>query len=380
MDRKAMMKNVAEIISRGSVDKNLPAWANMRHAWRTNDNIRDAGLEYPEDVIQIKNLDYKKPLDPDRLNLLLMQAQRENIQSGSAPYKNQIIMYADSGDAADVDSPVYPDNSLMDLCVPLDYVYGEQDTGKLYPVIINVHGGGWFYGDKELYSHYCCHLAGCGAVVVNFNYRLAPQNKYPAAVQDVACVVRYIHENAKALGLDMQRFYMTGDSAGAQLVANYCIIASNRDYRYELDFFTYDRLPQRICLNCGAYDMAQRNGNISDWYMKNEDGSYAMSDVQKELFLNQLNYMTKDFPQTYLMYSVNDDLAFHTEMLDRRMTEIGIDHITKAYGRNNPDSGHIFHVNLRNIEGQQCNAEECAFLLGSHGAGATGTGSLAPKI
>jgi hypothetical protein len=63
MDRERMMKNVAEIFSRGAVDKNLPAWVNMRHAWKASDAARDRGLEYPANVVQIKNLDYKKALD-----------------------------------------------------------------------------------------------------------------------------------------------------------------------------------------------------------------------------------------------------------------------------------------------------------------------------
>ena len=59
-------------------------------------------------------------------------------------------------------------------------------------------------------------------MVVNFNYRLSPQNKYPAAIEDVAYLIRYIHENAQTLGIDMDNFYMVGDSAGAQLTANLC--------------------------------------------------------------------------------------------------------------------------------------------------------------
>ena len=70
MDRERMMKNVAEIFSRGAVDKNLPAWVNMRHAWKASDAARDRGLEYPANVVQIKNLDYKKELDEVRFNEL----------------------------------------------------------------------------------------------------------------------------------------------------------------------------------------------------------------------------------------------------------------------------------------------------------------------
>ena len=346
MDRERMMKNVAEIFSRGAVDKNLPAWVNMRHAWKANDAVRDEGLEYPANVVQIKNLDYKKELDEVRFN--------ELIETWDKGVERNIIFFADSGDAADVDSASYTSNSYMDICVPISYM---SDENRKYPVIVSVHGGGWFYGDKELYSHYCCLLAEHGYVVVNFNYRLSPQNKYPAAIEDVAYMVRYIHENSQILGIDMDNFYMVGDSAGAQLTANYCIIASNSDYREKLDFFTYDLLPKKVCLNCGAYNMAERNDNVSAWYLKN-----AVTEEQYKLFMDQLDYINADFPEAYLMYSVNDDLASHTKALDEVLNKVGVAHITKAYGQNNPDSGHIFHMNMYNPEGILCNEDECAFM------------------
>lgn len=384
MNRERMMKNVAEIFSRGAVDKNLPAWVNMRHAWKANDAVRDEGLEYPANVVQIKNLDYKKELDEVRFKELIeiwnkgqhtddrdnrVQSQNKEIlndtvdltyeadktpKSRCEGLERNIIRFADSGDAADVDSASYTSNSYMDICVPISYM---TDENRKYPVIVSVHGGGWFYGDKELYSHYCCLLAEHGYVVVNFNYRLSPQNKYPAAIEDVAYLIRYIHENAQTLGIDMDNFYMVGDSAGAQLTANYCIIASNSDYRAKLDFFTYDLLPKKVCLNCGAYKMAERNDNISAWYLKN-----AVTEKQYKLFKDQLDYVNADFPEAYLMYSINDDLASHTKALDEVLNKVGVAHITKAYGQNNPDSGHVFHMNLYNPEGILCNEDECAFM------------------
>ena len=342
------MINVAEITKRGAENKELPPWANMRHAWMANDGLRDKDLEYPENVVQIKNLDYKKKLDAERFAAILdswkMDKQRE-------------LLYASSGDASDIDSDSYVSNSLFDLCVPASYM---GDSDKAYPVIVSVHGGGWFYGDKELYSHYCCHLAQSGFVVVNFNYRLSPQNKYPSAIEDVAYLVKYIDDHARVFDLDMNRFFMLGDSAGAQLTAQYCIAASNQEYRKKLDYFTYDKRPARICLNCGAYDMGKRDDTILDWYLRKEN-SLVVSKEQYQLFMEQLAYMNVDFPETYLMYSENDDLRFHTIELDKKMNDIGVAHVMRAFGAGHPESGHVFHLNLRNPDGIQCNVEECSF-------------------
>ena len=67
-------------------------------------------------------------------------------------------------------------------------VYCQKDaTGKL-PVIVSVHGGGWVYGDKERYQFYCMDLAERGFAVVNFSYRLAPEYKFPASLEDTNSV------------------------------------------------------------------------------------------------------------------------------------------------------------------------------------------------
>lgn len=60
------MINVTEIMKRGAENRKLPPWVNMHHAWMVNDGLRDKDLEYPENVVQIKNLDYKKRLDAEQ--------------------------------------------------------------------------------------------------------------------------------------------------------------------------------------------------------------------------------------------------------------------------------------------------------------------------
>ena len=77
---------------------------------------------------------------------------------------SRIFYYNEPDDASKLDSERYASNSLFDIYYP-----AELDAQTSYPVIVSVHGGGWFYGDKELYSYYCCHLASKGFVVLNFN-------------------------------------------------------------------------------------------------------------------------------------------------------------------------------------------------------------------
>jgi len=89
------------------------------------------------------------------------------------------------------------------------------------PVLIYFHGGGWISADKKNYDGICAQLSQNGLLVVNVNYRLAPSNRFPAQLRDVAQAVAWIHRNAAYYGGDDNRIVMAGDSAGAQLASWY---------------------------------------------------------------------------------------------------------------------------------------------------------------
>lgn len=232
-------------------------------------------------------------------------------------------------------------------------VYRPKQTTQKYPIILSIHGGGWFYGDKERYRFYCMHLAQMGFLVVNCNYRLMPEHPYPAAIEDVCSVVRWTLAQAEAYGAAPNApWFMVGDSAGAQLVSQYCILAANSEYRSQLHFQTYDKLPTAVALNCGLYDMS------------NEYSVLYMQEIEKkqlELFQHELSYLNADFPPTYLMTSVNDDLRPSTFPMKEKLESFGVSHILAEYGAGVPEDGHVFHLNLYSKNGQQCNRDEVAF-------------------
>ncbi len=98
----------------------------------------------------------------------------------------------------------------------LDVYRPKAAEGQKLPVIVSVHGGGWVYGDKEVYQFYCMNLAQRGFAVVNFTYRLAPEFKYPAQMEDTNSVFTWVMNNADTYGFDTEHIFAVGDSAGAQ--------------------------------------------------------------------------------------------------------------------------------------------------------------------
>jgi len=96
-------------------------------------------------------------------------------------------------------------------------------------VLVFFHGGGWVIGDLEMHDVLCRQLtAGSGVSVVSVDYRLAPEHKFPAAVDDAWAATRWVVAHAGELGADASRLAVGGDSAGGNLAAVVALLARDK--------------------------------------------------------------------------------------------------------------------------------------------------------
>lgn len=85
------------------------------------------------------------------------------------------------------------------------------------PLIIDIHGGGWVYGDKDLNDNYAMYLASKGYNVVTFSYRLLFDTNLKGMVQDIFSFLNYLYKNKGKYEVSFNNVMITGDSAGGHL-------------------------------------------------------------------------------------------------------------------------------------------------------------------
>ncbi len=240
----------------------------------------------------------------------------------------------------------------LDICWPKRI----EEKDKL-PAIVSVHGGGYVYGNKEVYQFYCASLCRIGFVVINFNYRLAPKYKFPAPLEDLTAVLNWLLVRQKEYPVDMEKVFLVGDSAGAQIASQYGALYANKEYRKVMDIEVPDIKLCGLGLCCGTYDLKKR--------IREDDGKGVMRDYlgkEPEKYgekLDVLKYISKDYPPTYLFSSKGDFLVEECKTMADLLSDRGVECEYKIYGKE--ETGHVFHVDMRNEFSGEANLEQMEF-------------------
>jgi len=143
------------------------------------------------------------------------------------------------------------------------------------PVLLYLHGGGFVIGSIETCESMCRQLAlQSGAAVVAIDYRLAPEHKYPAGLQDSWAALQWLVEHGASLGLDPSRIAVGGDSAGGTLAATTALLARDAGVKLALQALFYPSVQTRSLTE--SYKTFSRNTLLSAelmaWFEQNARG------------------------------------------------------------------------------------------------------------
>lgn len=239
-------------------------------------------------------------------------------------------------------------------------IYYPEGAGR-YPIIVNVHGGGFVYGSKEIYKRYCMDLARRGFTVVNINYRLAPRWRFPTPMEDIHTVMRWLSHHAQQYHGDNRAIFMVGDSAGGQMVSQYAAILSNPEYMAL--FGLKPLLPgirlRAVGLNCGLYNIKK----VASDHREGLELDYLGKDLPNDdPRLDVMSAITPAYPPAHLTTACHDFLLPMAQPMFEHLQSKGIPCKLDIYGSEaDENTGHVFHVNILRPEAVRCNDDQCAF-------------------
>lgn len=287
----------------------------VRQMFKEGDDIRDAGLTTPDDIVRYDDIAY-----------------------GDDPMQ------------------------VLDVYRPTDA------EGERLPVIVSVHGGAWVYGDKERYQYYCMSLAQHGFAVVNFTYRLAPEYKFPAGLEDTCSVFDFVLTHADEYLFDTDHVFAVGDSAGAHMLSIFTAASTDPAYEKALDIqIPAGFVPTAIALNCGAYKLIAQEKTGDPMLDLNAD---LMVDLlpgggteEEFALISPIDHVNPSFPPAFVMTAQADFLRSDALPFVHKLEEAGVEVCYHLYISPERELAHVFHCDMRLSEASQCNADECAFFF-----------------
>lgn len=241
----------------------------------------------------------------------------------------------------------------------LDVYRPKNAGGTALPVIVSVHGGGWVYGDKNLYQYYCMSLAQHGFAVVNFSYRLAPRHKFPAAFQDTDAVFHWVMAHAVDYHFDTRHVFAVGDSAGANILGLYAARCAD-PAAANIPVTPAARL-------CADGPCAELRAILHFPRAKRADRPPAAGHPARRRYRCRTACHGCDspcngrYPPCFVMTANNDFLKEQAPLMTAALEHCGVPCMYRCYGDETQKLGHVFHCNIRAEAAQNCNTEECGF-------------------
>lgn len=233
----------------------------------------------------------------------------------------------------------------MNLYHKLDVYYpqGTSPDDKL-PVIIDIHGGGWMYGSKELNEYYCRALADRGFAVFNVSYRLVPDVTVNEQIQDVMNALKWINDNMSSYPCDSENIMLTGDSAGGMLSAYAAVLMQSEQLRDVFD--TVDPQMQLDALLLTSPVANMDNGALSVYTKLLWGKDYKDKKTHDYMNFDSIIDYADNFVPTYLITSSGDSLAHSQTIATAELLESkGVKTVLKDYEKYNGKSlPHVFSV------------------------------------
>jgi len=236
-------------------------------------------------------------------------------------------------------------------------IYEPLDADRPLPGLLWIHGGGYVCGIPEQADRRICEIVGeIGCISVSVNYRLAPENPYPAPLEDCYAAFKWMNEQASELGLDPALIAIGGGSAGGGLAAGLGLLARDRkEFKVCHQILLYPMLDDRTG--------AGKGGNLADapfWTIHNNrfgwqcylDGTPGRNDIPAYASASRAKDLS-GLPPAFIVVGGIDILAREDVSYAQRLLGFGVEVELHVY----PGAFHAFDVKVPDAQvSKNCNS------------------------
>ena len=198
--------------------------------------------------------------------------------------------------------------------------------GETPPAVVYFHGGGWTCGDLDTHDSVCRGIAAHGnCAVVAVDYRMGPEHKFPAAVEDAVTALQWVAANASSLGVDPARLVVAGESAGGNLAAVAALALRDSGPRLAMQVLVYPVTDQAADTDslrrfAQGYSLTRE---LLQWYQRN-----YLRDERDRSDWRASPLRAKDhsqLPPAYVITAGFDPLLDEGKAYAERLAQAGVD-------------------------------------------------------
>ncbi|WPF66120.1 MULTISPECIES: alpha/beta hydrolase [unclassified Corynebacterium] len=236
-----------------------------------------------------------------------------------------------------------------------------------------VHGGGYVLDDKSNREDYLYRFVSEGYNVVNVNYELSPDMRYPGGLEQVNNALAYVFDNADEYGIDPNKIFLSGDSAGGHATAQLSALLTNPDYASEFDFkpanINNDMKPLGYIAVGALFDPATGDDTgffLTDWLFGACFRSYFdvvniedSSDVSQASMYENIN---KDFPPTFSSDGNFGSFTSQAIEFNKRLVDMGVEAELLLFDRSESTLIHVFELNVEDHFANQVHQAQLSFM------------------
>jgi acetyl esterase len=216
------------------------------------------------------------------------------------------------------------DGITADVVVP-------QGAGP-HPVLVYLHGGGWVCGSPATHRKLAHRFAEAGYLVVNVDYRLAPEHPFPTPFDDCVAAIRWATREAQRFGGDPTRLAVGGDSAGGNLSAAAAAALADDPARPKAALLIYGVFDFATIGELEGFDGVEIDGPLAEMGEKMTElmvGAYLGSDRSEELLRDPRVsplHVADRLPPSHVVVGSADPLVLQARALAAALDEAGVAH------------------------------------------------------